>query len=358
MRYEDEIYGPVTITESVLRELIQSAAVQRLQGVLQHGISGLIGITSPLTRFDHSLGTMLLVRRLGGPLREQIAALLHDISHTAFSHVIDYVFDSRVSQSYHDEKKADYVAHTDIPAILARHGYDWREAVHEEYFPLLEQPAPRLCADRLDYFLRDSKDLGLATAVDIQCVLDHIVVMHGRIATNSLEAARWMGYTYIQADDTSWANFREVGVYELMAQAIKVGLQTGAIALTDIWQTDRLVWNKLHASPHPDVQATMALISPETQFVWDEAHPTFRVKTKLRTIDPDVVVNGTLQPLSTLDTAFACHRTAYLTRKQGVWPMRVIASPGTGRPPLPADTVESPDGIIRPSAGAGRASEA
>jgi uncharacterized protein len=334
MHYNDEIYGPVTITEPVLLEVMQSAAVQRLQGVLQHGISGLLGITSPLTRFDHSMGTMLLVRRLGGPLLEQVAALLHDVSHTAFSHVIDYVFDSRVSQSYHDEKKEDYVAHTDIPAILARHRYDWREVVHEEHFPLLEQPAPRLCADRLDYFLRDSKDLGLATAADIQCVLDHLIVQDGRIATNSLEGARWMGYTYIQADDTSWANFREVGVYELMAQAIKVGLQTDTIVLTDIWQTDRLVWNKLQASPHPDVQATLALISPETQFVWDEVHPTFRVRTKLRTIDPDVVVDGVLQPLSTLDADFAHYRTAYLTRKQGVWPMRVIASALPGEPPL------------------------
>jgi HD superfamily phosphohydrolase len=334
MHYNDEIYGPVLLTEPVLLEVMQSATMQRLQGVLQHGISGLIGITSPLTRFDHSLGTMLLVRRLGGSLLEQIAALLHDVSHTAFSHVIDYVFDSRVSQSYHDEKKEDYVAHTDIPATLARHGYDWCEVVHEEHFPLLEQAAPRLCADRLDYFLRDSKDLGLATAADIQGVLDHLVVKDGRIATNSLAAARWMGYTYIQADDTSWANFREVGIYELMARAIKIALQAGTIALTDIWQTDRLVWHKLQASPHPDVQAALALISPQTQFVWDEAHPTFRLRTKLRTIDPDVVVDGTLRPLSTLDANFARHRTAYLTRKQGVWPMRVIASTPTGEPSL------------------------
>jgi HD superfamily phosphohydrolase len=34
---------------------------------------------------------MLLVRRLGASLEEQIAALLHDVSHTAFSHVIDSV---------------------------------------------------------------------------------------------------------------------------------------------------------------------------------------------------------------------------------------------------------------------------
>jgi len=58
----------------------------------------LIGVTNPTTRFDHSVGVMLLIRKLGAGsspasalLKEQVAALLHDVSHTAFSHVIDYV---------------------------------------------------------------------------------------------------------------------------------------------------------------------------------------------------------------------------------------------------------------------------
>ncbi len=38
---------------------------------------------------------MMLVNRLGGSLEEQIAALLHDVSHTAFSHVIDYVLEQK-----------------------------------------------------------------------------------------------------------------------------------------------------------------------------------------------------------------------------------------------------------------------
>ena len=176
MVYQDEVYGSVRIEEPVLLALMAGTAVQRLHGVLQHGISALIGITRPITRFEHSVGAMLLVRRMGAPLPEQIAALLHDVSHTAFSHVIDYVFDGHDSQSYHDEQKEAYLAQTDVPAILARYGYDWRDFLPEANFPLLEQPSPRLCADRLDYFLRDAQGLGVATAVDIQFALEHLVV--------------------------------------------------------------------------------------------------------------------------------------------------------------------------------------
>ncbi|MCP4426707.1 MAG: HD domain-containing protein [Chloroflexi bacterium] len=337
MIYDDAVYGLVEINEPILLALLETAALQRLKGVLQHGITGLIGITDKTTRFDHSVGAMLLVRRLGASVEEEIAALLHDASHTAFSHVIDYVFDGHDSQSYHDEKKEEFVAETDIPATLAQFGYDWRDFLHEENFPLLEQPSPRLCADRLDYFLRDAGSLGLATPAEIDFAIASLVVVEasaerrpevasrsGRIATANLQTAQWLGYTFIAADDASWANFDEVGLYELTARAIKTGFRVGAVSLADIWGTDEPMWAKLHAHPDRELQAQLALITPETRFAWDEQNPTFWVSTKLRAIDPDVVVGGELRPLSTFDPDFAQHRQDYLTRKAGKWPMRVV----------------------------------
>jgi HD superfamily phosphohydrolase len=324
MNYVDPIYGGVTIDEPVLQALIQSQAVQRLHDVLQHGITGLIGVTTPITRFEHSLGAMLLVRRLGGPLQEQIAALLHDVSHTAFSHVIDYVLDGHDEQSYHDEMKEAYMATTNLPDILGQYGYNWIDFVDEEAFPLLEQPSPRLCADRIDYFLRDSIGLGLAVQPDIDRALTHLVVKDGRIALNNLSVAQWFGNTFMQADDASWANFREVGLYELTAQAIRRGLEMGAIVQDDFWLTDEVLWQKLHAYDDAQLQTLLSQVSLETEFVWDEANPTFSVSTKLRAIDPDVWHEGELRPLSTLDPDFAARREAYLNRKQGAWPMRVV----------------------------------
>jgi uncharacterized protein len=335
MHYNDPLYGTAKITEPVLLALLQSDALRRLDGVMQHGITGLIGLTTPISRLDHSIGTMLLVARLGADLPEQIAALLHDISHTAFSHVIDYVVDDHDGQNYHDKKKAEFVAKTAVPHILSRYGYDWQALIREADFPLLEQPSPRLCADRLDYFLRDSRDLGLANTADIERVLaDLVVVSHSggkstavapRIGVTDLEVARWLGYTFMAADDKSWANFREVGLYELTAQAIKRALAIGLITTDDFWLTDERLLQKLHAGQDEALQRWLALVNLETTFVWDEAQPTFWVSTKLRAIDPDVVVDeGEIRPLSQLDPDFARVRDDYLSRKSGAWPMRVI----------------------------------
>ncbi len=321
---KDPVYGKQEIKEAVLLDLITSEGLRRLRGVLQHGVTALIGITHPVTRFDHSLGVMILVDRLGGDLQEQIAALLHDVSHTAFSHVIDYVFNDHDVQSYHDEHQEAYLSTTDIPGILTRHGYDWRYFLDESRFPILEQPAPRLCADRLDYFLRDSLDLGLATAQEIDFALDHLLLADSRIVTNNLDAARWLAKTYIAADDASWANFREVGLYEAAAQAIRRALQIGVLQEDDIWGKDRQVWAKMQADDDEKLQQWLRLVSPETDFIWDENQPTFRVSTKLRTIDPDVLGGSRLLPLSQLDTDFAVYRQTYLQRKSGVWPMRAI----------------------------------
>jgi uncharacterized protein len=324
MRYLDRIYGDFEIDQPVLLDLLQTRAVQRLRGVLQHGISGLIGITHPTSRFEHSLGVMGLVRRFGGTLDAQIAALLHDISHTAFSHVIDYVFDNHDHQSYHEDQKAWFVAQSDVPEVLQRHGIDRESVLHEEDFPLLEQPAPRLCADRLDYFLRDGVDLGLATLAQVQSVFDHLVVADGRIVTGDIATARWLAETYIAADQKSWANFREVGVYEVTARAIKIALKSGAISEADFWLTDAELWRKLRAGQDAELQQQLALISPDTRFARDDLAPTFRVSTKLRTIDPDVLIDGQLQRLSELDDHFARQRADYVSRNTGKWPMRVV----------------------------------
>jgi hypothetical protein len=319
----DPVYGHVELHQPVLLDLIHSRAIQRLHGVLQHGVSALIGITSPTTRFDHSLGVMLLTRRLGASLDEQIAALLHDVSHTAFSHVIDYVFHDHISQSYHEQEKAAYVAGTDLPQILADYGYDWRDLIDEERFSILEQPAPDLCADRLDYFLRDSLDLGLATASEVDSALDALAVAQGRVVVTDLDVARWLGYTFIQADKASWANFREVGLYELTARAIRRGLEIGIISEADLWGTDLPLWEKLQASTDSTLQHWLQKVDPSTRFVRDREAPTFRVSTKLRTIDPPVLINGEVKPLSMLDARFGRHRSEYLFQNDGKWPMRV-----------------------------------
>lgn len=327
MHYHDNVYGWVSIDDPLIEALMHAPAVVRLKGVLQHGITGLIGITTPITRFEHSVGTMLLVRRLDGSLEEQVAALLHDVSHTAFSHVIDYVFDGHDSQSYHDEIKEEFLSQTELPELLARYDLNWRDYIEEANYPLLEQPAPRLCADRLDYFLRDSLDLGLADRTEVQEALDHVIVHEGRIMTDDVQVATWLARTYLAADRASWANLREVGLYELTARAIRRALQIDLIQTGDFWRTDKELWEILQQSDDAGIQQDLELVNTETVFTIDEDNPTFMVSTKIRSIDPEIVSpEGDVNSLSAIDSQFAAERRNYHRQREGQWPVRVIAA--------------------------------
>ena len=328
MQYDDDLYGKTYVTESVLLDLMASDAMQRTKGISQHGITALLGITPPFSRFDHSVGTMLLVRRLGASIDEQIAALLHDISHTAFSHVIDFVFDDHNEQSYHEKKKEEIVGNSDIPAILSRHGRDWRDFMDEDLFSLLEQPSPALCADRLDYFIRDLEFLKLANRDEIRTAIESLDVIEGRIVVNDSDVARWLAYTFIEADRASWSSFREVGLYQLAAEAIKTANRHGIIGETDLWNSDESLWSKLQSADNPEVKRWVRLITPGTRFAWNEEQPSFRVSTKVRSIDPPVTDGKSVTSLSELDPDFARYRSEYLASKKGLWPMEVVVSPG------------------------------
>jgi HD superfamily phosphohydrolase len=315
MKYDDSIYGPTTIDEPVLLELMETRAVGRLKGVLQHGVTALLGITTPITRYQHSVGAMLLVRRAGGGLHEQVAALLHDVSHTAFSHVIDHVFHDQGTQSYHERQKEWWIERTELPAVLARHDLNWRDFLDDEPFPLLEQPLPRLCADRLDYFLRDGSGMGLVSPAELRFVLSHLVVAEGRMAMDDVAAARLLGEQFMAADDGSWSNPHELVLYELAARAIRTAIENRVFSEEDLWGTDTVLWEHLRQSKDAEVLRWVRMTEGRPEFVTDWEKPTIRIRPKVRAIDPDVMTAKGMRPLSEIDEDFRRRRENYVRRK-------------------------------------------
>ena len=321
MQYIDTVYGSTSFTEPMILDLMQSDAMQRLQGVLQHGITAVLGITQPISRFEHSVGAMILVQRAGGSVCEQAAALMHDVSHTAFSHVADFVFGG--PHSYHEAKRREWMAQSDIPAVLSRHGIDWTDFLDDERFPLLEQPTPRLCADRLDYFLRDSLALGILTQAQATQLSGSLVVAAGRFAVRELDAARLFGYKYMEADQTSWSNTTAILLYELTARALRTAFDRAVVTERDLWGGDRQLWDKISQTQDPAVAASVNLILRYRDFVVNDSQPTVRLQPKIRTIDPDVLTDGGMLPLSELDAEFRAYRENYLKTRAATISLRL-----------------------------------
>lgn len=176
MKIQDAVYGEIEIIEPVLIELIQTPAMQRIQGVSQWGIPDEYYQRRGFSRFDHSLGVMHLLDLVGASVEEQIAGLLHDVSHTAFSHVVDWVIGEGGAEGYQDEQHERVIAESvEIVKALEKYGYSASQVVKYEKFSLLEKDAPDICADRVDYVFRESSNS------DVQACLTGLLNHNGEM---------------------------------------------------------------------------------------------------------------------------------------------------------------------------------
>jgi len=176
LRWNDRVYGETSINDPDLLDLIGCPTFLRLRGVRQAGPSAITFPFKTVTRYEHSLGVHVLLRRLGAGRREQVAGLLHDISHTAFSHAVDFVISSE-EQDHHERLKPILLNRPDIKAALNKLGFDPDEFYDDSIYPLLERPLPWLCADRLDYFMRDGLTCRDVDSRDVERILGSLAVV-------------------------------------------------------------------------------------------------------------------------------------------------------------------------------------
>ncbi|OPD54174.1 HD domain-containing protein [Bacillus thuringiensis] len=291
MIISDVLYGEFEV-DVVLEELILSKPTQRLKGIHQAGASYLMNEKWNVTRFDHSVGVMLLVKKLGGSVEEQIAGLLHDVSHTAFSHVIDYVFDNE-DESYHEEIFSSVVKNSEIPAILAKHGYNYEDILLDDSkWTLLERLAPELCADRVDYTLRDMYTYGYISLEEVHSFLEDVIAVEGKMVLQSIEMAEWFTETYYKEVIDFFMKPMNIYGNDMLAKMLKVALHKRIIHADDFLLEDEELISKLQQCNDSEVHALLRKVHPNVKV--KEARDDYDLyqKNKVRLIDPPLLREG------------------------------------------------------------------
>jgi hypothetical protein len=278
-----------------VQALVDCPTFRRLQGIKQAGPSALAFPFKTVTRFEHSLGVYLLLGKLGADRREQVAGLLHDISHTAFSHAVDFVFDSE-EQDHHEGLKPEFLRRPDVVGALAEMGFKPEEFFDDSIYPLLEQPLPALCADRLDYFFRDSLACSVTSPDQVARFLAHLAVVGSTIVFTDPTVAREAAERFSVMNREWWASPTEAYIYNEFADAIREAFRTGVLRKGDLLGDDALVLGKLRASRG-------GRIGPKLQNVLrfrPEAVAGYvpKISPKNRWIDPPVLEGTTIRKLS------------------------------------------------------------
>jgi len=300
MEIDDRLYGKVIITEPVLLELLEAPSVLRLKDVSQLGVPDKYWFVKGFSRYEHSIGVMLLLRRLGASLEEQVAGLLHDVSHAAFSHVIDWVVRDGHGgeEDFQDSKHLEYIQRSKLPAILTKYGYDVdRIAGCGEYFSLLEKETPNLCADRVDYALHEfSEDVVFQT-------LSHLVVVDGGIVFDNVGAAYIFAKNFLHSQMKHWGGFEGISRFYLFSELLKHAIAKNIISFDDLWGSESEALGVLEKNSDVYMRRIFdVLLLPSLVHLPVSKEP---VHKKFRHVDPLVMVEGgKLERLSAINKVF------------------------------------------------------
>ena len=297
MHLIDRVYGEVTIDDPDVVALISCPTFQRLQGIKQAGPSSYAFPFKKVTRSEHSLGVYLLLRRLGADRREQVAGLLHDISHTAFSHAVDFIVSS-AEQDHHEELKPEFLERPDLVAALSTLGFKPAEFYDDSIYPLLERPLPWLCADRLDYFFRDGLTCSATTPEAVARFLAHLTVIDRTIVFTSADVAREATAAYALMNCDWWASPTEAYIYNEFADALRESLRIGLLRKDDLLRDDASVMAILDTSGNPLIAEKLDRIIRFRPERLEGYIP--RVIPKNRWLDPPVQVGASYRRLSEL----------------------------------------------------------
>ncbi len=239
-------------------ELINSKTLQRLKDIDQAGYFEPHFPGCAHSRFEHSVGVYLLLKIYGAPLEEQIAGLIHDVSHSAFSHCIDYFLDdgSQKEQNHQDNVFEEFVRKSEIPEILGKYGFDLDYILDDKNFPLKERDLPDLCADRIDYSLRTATVL--RKIENGKYFIDNLSAENGRWIFKNFESAEKYAELFLWLNTEYYAGLPSAVMFRTVGDYLRYALSQNYISEDDLYTTDRIVLEKIE--PHLKTDSHLRLL--------------------------------------------------------------------------------------------------
>jgi len=324
----DTFYGAVEVTEPILLELIKSPPMQRLKGIHQYGVEYYTTHREEYNRYDHSLGVFALLRKNGASLEEQVSGLIHDVSHTVFSHVGDWIFGREYQEvDYQSTIYNLYLSHSGIEEILIKYGMTISKVLPKSpEFIMLEQPLPNLCADRIDYNIQGAFFQNFLTKAECLELYESLHFKNGKWITSKTDLLRKLTRFSLHMTQHCWGGAANYIKSRALADAMIRALDQGLLSWKEIhFGTDQVVWDKLTHSKDPHIQKKMdIIIQPNKHYKMVDSSADIIVKFRCRGIDPWVEHQGQIMRLSAIDPAIAQEFEALKAKANIGWPIKWV----------------------------------
>ncbi len=249
----------------------------------------------PYSRWTHSLGVGLIVWHFTGDGKQAAAGLLHDVATPAFAHVVDFLHgDYLVQESTEDGTRQMIESDAALQKVLYAYGLKTEAVCDYHRYPIADNDAPQLSADRLEYTLGNLLNFGLGNLKDAGEIYEDLRVteneqgrpelgfLHADTALRFAEAALRCSKIYVSDED----RFSMQMLSELLGDAI----QSGILSEADLMRTEPELIEKLCREEHwkRRWEAYCAMQALETKK--EPTGPEWRkIDAKRRCIDPLVI---------------------------------------------------------------------
>ncbi|MEK6836673.1 MAG: hypothetical protein AABX94_03325, partial [Nanoarchaeota archaeon] len=181
-------------------------------------------------------------------------------------------------------------------------GFDYKFICDLNKFSLLENDAPNICADRIDYSLREIIDF--ETPEKFNFILKSLINHKGTIIFNSLEAAEIFSLDYAICQKEHWAGNEAKARYHILGKTLKRALDNKIIYLSDFLKTDNEVIEILQKSKDNEIIEGLNLLKSGFTVKLSNGSGAVVLQKKFRYVDPFVLNNGLLTLLSSLSMVY------------------------------------------------------
>jgi HD superfamily phosphohydrolase len=277
----DPVHGDILL-DPIEAQVLDLPEVQRLRGIRQLGTAHLVYPGAVHTRFDHSLGTCALARRLVRELRDRglpidnglathigVGALLHDVTHIPFGHTLE---DERRLFPRHDkgqrlrEMLAGPLGHG-LSALGLRGAVAEILGGEAGTLPVWARQivSSTIDADLLDYLRRDSYFAGLAQRYDDR-IFHSFTIADGQLALSLTkhgmerpdahsEIVQLLRMRYFLTERVYY-HHTKVAAGAMVSKAVEIAQRLGALKEEDLLHLgDTQLLERLRRIPsaeHPD----------------------------------------------------------------------------------------------------------
>ncbi|HET8782345.1 MAG TPA: HD domain-containing protein [Pyrinomonadaceae bacterium] len=267
--YRDPVHNIIRLQTDtdegeLMMRLIDTGEFQRLRRIKQLGLGLYTYQGAEHSRFTHSLGAFHLMTRVLDRLGERYAikpadriaaraaALLHDVGHGSFSHVMEKVL------NFHHERWTVEVIRSEsseIGELLRSHSPDLPEKVASiiegtfQPAALAQLVSSQLDVDRMDYLLRDSLMTGAKYGIyDLEWIINALAIDEAADRIYVEARGVYAVEEYLQA---RYYMFRQVYFHRTLrsAEAVLRSIIRRALQLFDegqeVWHADGAAFEKI-----------------------------------------------------------------------------------------------------------------